>query len=168
MIQTERLDLSRPVTDDHAALMELMQSDAVRKYLGGHPTNAVEEFNRLCRIAGSWMLYGYGTFFVRARGTGDVLGICGVFHTWRSFGKGMSDTSEIGWIFAEKAWGKGIATEAALASLVWFDREHGPQRIGCMIDAPNLPSLKLAKRLGFVRYDTHIEADVPLILLTRG
>ena len=114
------------------------------------------------------MLYGYGTFFVRARGTGDVLGICGVFHTWRSFGKGMSDTSEIGWIFAEKAWGKGIATEAALAALVWFDREHGPQRIGCMIDAPNLPSLKLAKRLGFVRYDTHIEADVPLILLTRG
>ncbi len=167
-IQTARLDLSQPVASDHAALMELMASDAVRKFLGGHPTDAAEEFNRLCRNAGSWMLYGYGTFIVRARETSEVLGICGVFHSWRIFGKGMSDTPEIGWIFAEQAWGRGIATEAAQASLAWFDLEHGQRRVGCMIDAPNLASLKVAAKLGFARYDTHVQGDGPVILLERA
>jgi RimJ/RimL family protein N-acetyltransferase len=167
LIQTERLSLSCPAAADHAGLLDLMASAAVRRYLGGHPTNATEEFNRLCRNAGSWLLYGYGTFVVRARGTDDFLGLCGVFHSWRSFGKGMTDTPEIGWIFAEKAWGKGIATEAAGAALCWFDREHGPRRIGCMIDEPNLPSFKVAAKLGFVRYGSHDEGTGPVILLER-
>jgi RimJ/RimL family protein N-acetyltransferase len=35
------------------------------------------------------------------------------------------------------------------AVLDWFDREHGPRRIVCMIAVGNEPSLRLAARLGF-------------------
>jgi RimJ/RimL family protein N-acetyltransferase len=35
------------------------------------------------------------------------------------------------------------------AVLEWFEREHGPRRIVCMIAVGNEPSLKLAARLGF-------------------
>lgn len=166
-LSTDRLDLWRPAQRDHAALIDLLADDEVRRHLGGRPTNAVEEFNRLCRNAGSWALFGYGIFSCRARGMDEVLGICGVFHSWRGFGNGLDDTPEIGWIFARKTWGQGIATEAARASLAWFDTTFPRRRVSCMIDDTNLPSLAVAAKLGFVRYDQHVDGDGTLILLER-
>lgn len=168
VISTDRLDLWRPAPRDHAGLVALLADDEVRRHLGNRPTGAIEEFNRLCRNAGSWALYGYGIFTCRARGADDLLGICGVFHSWRGFGHGLDDTPEIGWIFARSTWGHGIATEAARASLGWFDKAHPGRRVGCMINDTNLPSLAVADKLGFVQYGTHADEDATkLILLER-
>lgn len=166
-LSTQRLDLWRPAARDHAALVDLLADDEVRRHLGNRPTSPVEEFNRLCRNAGSWALYGYGTFVCRARGTDDMLGICGVFHSWRGFGKGLDDTPEIGWIFARKTWGQGIATEAARASLAWFDAAFPGRRVACMINDTNLASLAVADKLGFVRYGEQADHGAELILLER-
>ncbi len=167
VLSTARLDLWRPAARDHAALIALLGDDDVRRHLGSRPTNAVEEFNRLCRNAGSWMLFGYGTFVCRSRGTDDVLGICGVFHSWRGFAQGLDDTPEIGWIFARGTWGQGIASEAARASLDWFDAAYPGRRVSCMINNTNLPSLAVAAKLGFARYREHADDDGTLILLER-
>ena len=35
------------------------------------------------------------------------------------------------------------------AALAWFEREHGAQRIVCMIAPGNASSIRLAGRLGF-------------------
>jgi RimJ/RimL family protein N-acetyltransferase len=164
---TEHLDMWRPAARDHAELVNLLADDEVRRNLGNRPTSAVEEFNRLCRNAGSWALFGYGTFMCRARDSDEVLGICGVFHSWRGFGKGLDDTPEIGWIFARKAWGKGLASEAARASLAWFDTAFPGRRVGCMINDTNLPSLAVAAKLGFLRYGEQIDGETTLILLER-
>jgi RimJ/RimL family protein N-acetyltransferase len=166
-LSTDRLDLWRPAARDHAALVDLLSDEEVRRHLGSRPTGAVEEFNRLCRNAGSWALFGYGIFTCRARGSDEVLGICGVFHSWRGFGKGLDDTPEIGWIFARKTWGQGIATEAARASIAWFDAAFPGRRIACMINDTNLPSLAVAAKLGFVRYDEQPDAGTALVLLER-
>jgi RimJ/RimL family protein N-acetyltransferase len=45
--------------------------------------------------------------------------------------------------------GKGIGLEAMEATLAWFDREHGPRRVVCMISLGNAPSVRLAEKLGF-------------------
>jgi len=166
-LSTQRLDLWRPAARDHAALVDLLADDEVRRHLGNRPTDPVEEFNRLCRNAGSWALYGYGTFVCRARGTDDVLGICGVFHSWRGIGQGLDDTPEIGWIFARKTWGQGIATEAARAALGWFDAAFPGRRVACMINDTKLPSLAVADKLGFVRYGAEADHGAQLILLER-
>lgn len=166
-LSTARLDLWRPAARDHAALVELLADDEVRRHLGNRPTGKVEEFNRLCRNAGSWALFGYGIFTCRARGTDEVLGICGVFHSWRGFGQGMDDTPEIGWIFARRAWGQGLASEAARAALGWFDAGFPGRRVACMINETNLPSLAVADKLGFVRYGAEDDHGAELILLER-
>jgi RimJ/RimL family protein N-acetyltransferase len=168
VLSTARLDLWRPAARDHAALIDLLGDEEVRRHLGGRPTDAVEEFNRLCRNAGSWALYGYGTFVCRARGTDEVLGICGVFHSWRGFGQGLDDTPEIGWIFARRTWGQGIASEAARASLAWFDGACPGRRVACMINDTNEASLAVAAKLGFTRYGLHDDEDATLILLERA
>jgi RimJ/RimL family protein N-acetyltransferase len=167
LLSTTRLDLWRPAAHDHAALVELLADEEVRRNLGNRPTSPTEEFSRLCRNAGSWALYGYGTFMCRPRGEDTVVGICGVFHSWRGFGQGLDDTPEIGWIFARSTWGKGLATEAARASLAWFDTQQGRRRVACMIDDTNLASLAVAAKLGFIRYGIHADDEGTLILLER-
>ncbi|WP_353230214.1 GNAT family N-acetyltransferase [Novosphingobium sp.] len=167
IVSTARLDLWQPVAADLHALAALVVPDAVRRYLGPRPLTLADEFGRLARNAGSWALYGYGNFVVREAGTPNVVGICGVFHSWRGFGADFDDTPEAGWIFAEPVWGRGYAGEAAAAALAWFDAQHGPRRVACMIEPDNRASMAIAARLGFVAYREQDFDGVTLILLQR-
>lgn len=169
VLQTARLTLWRPHADDRQGLLDLVTPEPVRRFLGNRPPSAADEYHRLQRNAGSWLLHGYGTFVCRQNGALAIIGICGVFHSWREWGKGMDDVPEMGWIFAPEVWGRGYATEAATAALDWFDRFHGPRRIACMIEQDHAASLAIAARLGFAPYDRHDTGEgTPLVLLERS
>ncbi len=154
LITTDRLALHQPQACDLAAVAAIVADGAVRRFLGNRDAQMPDEFARFARNAGSWALYGYGNFMVRDRVSGDLIGICGVFHSWRGF-DGFDDVPEAGWIFARPVWGRGCATEAMRAALAWFDRAHGPHRIACMIDTDNHASHAVARKLGFAVYGAH-------------
>ncbi len=168
ILTTERLELHQPQAADLAGVAAIMVPPAVRRFLGNREVSIADEFARFMRNAGSWALYGYGNFIVRERGAPAVIGICGVFHSWRGFGQGLDDTPEVGWILAEPVWGRGYAGEAATAALAWFDHTHGPRRIACMIEPDNHASLALAARLGFVAYGEQDFDGSTVMLLQRG
>jgi RimJ/RimL family protein N-acetyltransferase len=149
VLTTERLELWRPQASDRPLLEAMMESPAVRKYLGAMEPDTPDVVARLLRNAGSWSLYGYGTFMVRERGGHAIVGNCGVFHSWRGLGADFDDKPEAGWILAESHFGRGVAREAMDAALAWFDREHGPREVVAMISPENAPSIKLAGKLGF-------------------
>jgi RimJ/RimL family protein N-acetyltransferase len=165
---TDRLELWRPRAQDIAGVAAIVAPEAVRRHLGNREPSMADEFSRVLRNAGSWALYGYGNFIVRERGRDAIVGICGVFHSWRGFGQGFDDTPEVGWIMAETVWGRGYAGEAAVAALGWFDREHGPRRIACMIEPDNTASLRLAAKLGFVAYGEQDFDGSTVLLLQRS
>jgi RimJ/RimL family protein N-acetyltransferase len=167
VITTERLALYRPQAADLPAVAAIVASDEVRRFLGNREADMPDEFSRFLRNAGSWALYGYGNFMVRERGSSDLIGICGVFHTWRGF-DGFDDVPEAGWILARPVWGHGYATEAMAGALAWFDQVHGARRIACMIDTDNQASHTVAARLGFVAYGEHDFAGHSVVLLQRG
>ena len=167
VLSTERLDLSLPAPHDHSSLVAMMADDAVRRNLGNRPTSKADEYNRLARHAGSWALYGYGSFMCRLHGTDTFVGICGVFHSWRGFAEGLDDTPELGYSLMRPFWGQGLATEAGRAALAWFDAEHGLRRIACMINEANIASLSVAGKLGFVHYGTYAGDAETLALLER-
>lgn len=147
LIVTERLELWLPVKDDIRAMWEIVADPATRRYLPTPQTPAAH-FERYCRNAGSWLLYGYGSFTLRERG-GEVIGNAGVFHSVRGLGEDFDDSPEVGWVLRADRVGQGLAREAMTAVLAWFEREHGRQRIVCMIAPENGPSIGLAARLGF-------------------
>jgi RimJ/RimL family protein N-acetyltransferase len=158
MLTTERLELRPPQVGDLAGLIELVAHEDTRRFLGPTLPDAKSQAERLLRNAGSWALYGYGTFMVRRRGEEQLIGSCGIFHSWRGFGQGMDDVAEAGWIIHRDAWGHGVAGEAMRAVIDWFDNAHGPRRIACMIEEGNAASERVAAGLGFVRYGRQ-EAD---------
>ena len=173
VIETDRLQMYRPRADDLESLFTMVAHPETRRFLGPTEASMADSFARLLRNAGSWTLYGYGTFMVRLRGQQGILGTCGIFRSWRGFGsadgKGMDDVPEAGWIINAEHWGKGYAREAMEAALEWFDAEHGAQRTACMIEEGHVVSEKLAISLGFAAYDQHDPEDgtSPLILYER-
>lgn len=148
LLVTGRLELWLPTRDDMAAMLAIVRDPRTGRYLGAASDEA-DHFTRFCRNSGSWLLYGYGSFIVRRRGQAEVIGNCGIFHSYRGLGADFDDSPEAGWILRHDVAGQGFAREAMEAALGWFAAEHGPARIVCMITPDNAPSLRLAERLGF-------------------
>ena len=154
VLTTARYELWRPQVDDLADLFELTRDAETRRFLGSFTPTEMDSFTRLTRNAGSWALWGYGTFMVRRKGEGRILANCGVFRSYRGFGaeQGLDNVPEAGWIVHRDAWGQGLASEVMTAALGWFDQTHGRQRVACMIEAGHAASEAIAAKLGFVRY----------------
>jgi RimJ/RimL family protein N-acetyltransferase len=159
LLRTERLELFRPQIGDLPGLVAMVAPEDTRRFLGPARADPADQFARLLRNAGSWSLYGYGTFAVRRRDDVRLIGSCGIFHSWRGFGSGMDDVPEAGWIIDKEHWGQGLAAEAMHAVLDWFDATHGPRRVTCMIEEGHEVSHRLARRLGFEVYGQHQPAD---------
>lgn len=158
---TARFELWQPQADDLADLFELTRDGETRRFLGGFVPSEADSFARLLRNAGSWALWGYGTFMVRRKGEGRIIANCGVFRSHRGFGpeQGLDNVPEAGWIVHHDAWGQGVASEVMRAALTWFDATHGRQRVACMIEEGHAASEAIAAKLGFARYGWHQPDD---------
>ena len=90
---TERLELWLPRGSDLREMLAIVSVPRTSRYLGPADGPA-EHFTRFCRNAGSWLLYGYGSFILRLRGEPEVIGNCGIFHSWRGLGEDFDDQPE--------------------------------------------------------------------------
>lgn len=148
VLETERLILRPPVKDDLDAYAELMGDPESARYLGGVQARPAA-WRGLASIAGSWSLLGFGMFSVVEKASGACIGRIGPWNP-----EGWPGT-EVGWGLVRSAWGKGYATEAAVASIDWaFDALCWTEVIHT-IDSANAPSKAVAERLGsrFMRMD---------------
>jgi len=170
VLTTARLELWQPGPGDLADLFDLTFAEETRRFLGQFVPTETDSFARLLRNAGSWSLWGYGTFMVRLKGTDRIVANCGVFRSHRGFGadQGLDNVPEAGWIVHRDVWGQGVAREVMEAALAWFDQTHGRQRVACMIEEGHAASDRLAFKLGFVPYGRQESPGAaPLILYQR-
>lgn len=166
VLETERLQLRRHQVSDFEASCRLWGNDEVTRYIGGRPSTPEEVWSRLLRYAGHWDLLGYGYFAVVEKRSGAMIGEFGLADFLRSIDPPLTDP-EAGWVLHPDHHGKGFATEALTALLAWADRRK-MTRTCCLIDPENTPSLRLARRLGYVEEKTVSYHDKPSILLVRG
>ncbi|MEW9854901.1 GNAT family N-acetyltransferase [Novosphingobium sp. M1R2S20] len=160
LLRTERFDLWRPRgPEDLDGLCRLVADEETRRFLGSIEPTPQSQWERLLRNAGSWSLYGYGAFLVRPRDGDEIIGNCGVFHSWRGIEPSMDDQPEAGWIVRRDHWGQGLAREAMEAILAWFDATHGPRRIVAMIERGNAGSQRVAAGLDFSHYAEKVQED---------
>ncbi|VWX53510.1 GNAT family N-acetyltransferase [Novosphingobium sp. 9U] len=160
LLTTERFELWCPRgPQDVEPLCRLIADDETRRFLGPARAEPQSQWERLMRNAGSWSLYGYGVFYVRAHGSDELIGSMGVFHSWRGLDPRMDDQPEAGWIVRSDWGGKGVAGEVMQAALAWFDVTHGAARIVAMIEHENAASHRVAAKLGFSTYAAIPDAE---------
>ena len=142
-LKTERLVLRMLREDDFEQYVAIVADPEVARYLSdGKPLSRADAWRQMAMIVGHWQLRGYGMWAVEEAATGRLAGRIGFLNPegWPGF--------ELGWTLAREFWGRGYATEAARRVLEYGFTEMGLEHVISLIRPDNLPSIKVAERLG--------------------
>lgn len=149
--ETERLILRTWDEPDCDRFYEIMNNREVLRHLGGvqSPEHWREAYDRLC---GYQRDFGHTFWIVEDKASHEILGFCGMKRVnTPDAPEALTGMPEIGWRLRESAWGKGIAKEAAIASLDLAFGRFGYDRVIAMTTAANTDSQGLMIRLGMRR-----------------
>ncbi|MEO8273700.1 MAG: GNAT family N-acetyltransferase [Chloroflexota bacterium] len=105
------------------------------------------------RITAHWTTRGFGLWAVERTTDGAFLGFVGL--TDPGFEASFMPAIEIGWRFARDGWGKGYATEAARAALVFGFESLARTEIVSFTAPANTRSIAVMERLGMTRDAAH-------------
>ena len=151
-IETDRLLLRGWRESDVQAVATISFDEESTRFLGG-VSKPWEPFRAVCGFVGHWQFRGFGFFAVEEKATGECLGWCGC---WRPDGW---PGNEIGYGLLKSSCGKGIATEAATASLRWAYEHAGWESAISCIDADNIGSQSVARKLGATRAQQDVKIN---------
>jgi RimJ/RimL family protein N-acetyltransferase len=147
-LETERLLLRPWRADDLDALAAVnAQPEVMRWVAPNRPLRRDESAELLERIVRHWAEHGFGLWAVQPRAGGDAcIGFAGL--AIPSFLPAVLPAVEVGWRLAAEWWGRGLATEAARASVRFGFEALGLETIVSIIDPANARSLRVAEKLG--------------------
>jgi RimJ/RimL family protein N-acetyltransferase len=138
-LTTERLTLRGWREDDLDAYAAIAADPEVMRFMGG-PLDRADTWRQIAVFVGHWELRGHGLWVVER--DGELIGRVGLIRPegWPGL--------EVGWLLGRDAWGHGYATEAARAAADHAWRELGARELISLIAPGNVPSQRVAERLG--------------------
>ncbi len=141
-LETERLVLREWRNEDFEPLAAFLADPEVMRYLGGHTIARNDAWRNMARTIGHWYLRGFGVWAVERKEDGAFIGRVGLIYPegWPGL--------EVGWTLGRPFWGKGYATEAAIASMNYGFLTQPAERLISVIDPANKASQAVAKRIG--------------------
>lgn len=140
VIETERLLLRRPAEADVESPPAWLSDPEVMDWLGG-----IEPPAEVVRLwLEQWEGFPSGKFLVQRRSDGALVGRVGAnYYDTQTWQRSPAGEPELGWALAREHWGRGYATEAALAVREWL---RAP-RVVSLIAPNNVRSEQVARRL---------------------
>lgn len=143
VLETGRLALRRLEESDGKALAAILGDPEVM-YAYEHGFSEAEVRDWLRRQRERYAQYGFGLWAVLDKGTGELVGQCGVtMQDWCG-----REVPEIGYHLRRDCWHQGYATEAAVACREYAFRTLGFPEVYSIIRENNLPSQRVAIRNG--------------------
>ena len=149
VLVTERLELRRIREDDLDPHMELLNTPAVMRWLGGVQPRAVIAAKHQAARDG-FAREGFGFMMMEERVSGEMVGHCGLRRVAHPLAPNPTD-HEIGWLVREDRWRLGYAYEAMRAVVDWGFGVIGAPHIVALTCAPNVGSWRLMEKLGMER-----------------
>ena len=150
ILTTPRLRLE-PFTDDHLDGLNAMNSDPeVMRYLSGQPETREQTQAVIERVKARWIDTGYSWWAIVECDTGEVVG-AGALQNLRREMTPLPDRDcplEIGWRLRRDRWGRGYASEAAVAIVDHAFDTLNPDELLAVCDPANTASSDVMKRLG--------------------
>jgi RimJ/RimL family protein N-acetyltransferase len=142
-LETRRLILREQTQDDMAALWGIL-GDAANVPYYTRPFTPEEVLAGICRNISRYREFGFGLWAVTLKDGGAVIGQVGLTP------QDVDGTTEVevGWQINRRVWRRGYATEAGLVSADYGLREVGLEHLISLIRPENIPSARVAEKLG--------------------
>jgi ribosomal-protein-alanine N-acetyltransferase len=163
-IETARLTLRMFTLDDaEDYYLQLLRDPEVRRYLpGGQPQPRERAEPVLTYFIDHWARHGFGLWAVEDKTSGTLIGQCGLQY--------IPDTTEVevAYALAHSYWGRGLATEAAAASLRFGFDQLKHDRIVALTVPANTASRNVMTKLG-LQYEKmvhHYKMDLACYAIT--
>lgn len=137
--------------EDAQALWQLDQDPKVMHFINGGKPNSIDTINEvfLPRMQAYTNAHkGWGIWQVSNKTTQEYLGWVLVRPMDFFTDQANVTNLELGWRFFEKAWGKGYATEAAIAIKDAVARQTDIDYVSALAVADNVASISVMKKIG--------------------
>ena len=156
-IFTERLMLRKLTNEDVDNIFLLDSNPEVMKYVGVPPTTEKGESARMLEnIINQYQNNGTGRLAVIEKETSQFIGWSGIKLLTDEV-NGFKNVYELGYRFLPEFWGKGYATESALASLDLGFNQLNAEKIYAYADIDNQSSNHILTKLGFENKGTFLD-----------
>jgi len=152
-LETKRLILRPIIEADAQDLFELDSNPEVHRFLGNNPVKHIDECKTyIASIQQQYKTYGMGRIAVVLKDTNAFIGWAGV-----KFEKNLRkefDYYDVGYRLKQHYWGKGYATEAAIASLDYGFKDLKLKEICAAADINHIASNTILKKIGMLASGT--------------
>lgn len=143
-IETERVLLRLLTLQDSEQVFRHFSDESVAKFMDIEPCRSSDEAKEIIQFHIDDTGCRWGLF---DKSNDKLMGTCG-YHCWIT---GRSPKAELGFDLSKLHWGKGFMSEALRPVIDFGFNSMGLQLIEAMVDPNNERSIKLLKRLGFLR-----------------
>ena len=162
-IETTRMVLERLRIDHLDEVSTLLRDPRVAAtgWPGGTPPSEHEVLISVKDKERHWERHGFGMWLMRDRETGEMVGRGGL--QWTFYVEDL-DEVEVGWSVVPERWGRGLATELALASI---DVAFGPldlEQIVAFTTPENVASRRVMEKSGFSYQRDILHVGLPHVL----
>lgn len=148
LYETERLWVRRLQPQDLDRLVDVYgDPDAMRHVGDGLPLGRADCERWIDVTEANLRRRGYGMSAVVERGSGRVIGFCGLVHP------GSQPEPEVKYAFSRDCWGLGYATEAVRGMLAWGASVHGLRRIIATVAPAHAASQRVLQKAGLEATD---------------
>ena len=146
-IETERLLMRGWRDGDLEPYARMCADPEVMRFIG-HGSALTREGSReqISRFLRHWEERGFGLWALEEKTGGTFVGFAGLAHQ-EDWAEGGHKT-EVGWRLDRAFWGRGLATEAAKASVAYGLEKVGLERIISIIQPENTASRRVAEKAG--------------------
>lgn len=148
IMETERLIIREILPEDLEGFFEMDSNPKVHIYLGNNPLTNIEQSQKMIeKVRQRYVDDGISRWTMIEKATGDFIG-------WTGFTK-MEETinnrtgyHDLGYRLVEKHWGKGYATESAIASLDYGFTKLNLENIYAVAAIGNTASINVLEKSG--------------------
>lgn len=150
-LETERLILRPIALDDAVEFFEMDSQPEVHTYLQEAPLESIDEaINLINNLHLQYNKFGIGRIAIIDKSTYEFIGWTGFKYIPAGEAiNNQQDYLDFGYRLRKQSWGKGYATEAALACMNFFHEKLADFKINAITHIDNQVSKHILEKVGF-------------------
>jgi hypothetical protein len=160
LLNTNRLIIRESEFSDDAFILELLNTEAWKKYIGDRNVTDEESARNYIQRAPlkSYEENGFGLYTVLLKEERKQIGLCGFIR------RANLPNPDLGFAFLPEFWRNGYAYEAAKTLLEWGFEHINTSRFHAITLPENIACISLLKKLGFNYEDNFFAEDSNVLL----